>query len=85
MRSRPNWPAGSIKPNGCDISALGSKPPRAIKLFVRLSIIIPYYNEKTTIPRLCDALDKCHTELVELGHDPVLVKTERFGPSGGSA
>jgi ferredoxin-NADP reductase len=25
------------------------------------------------------------TVLVELGHDPVLVKTERFGPTGGSA
>jgi ferredoxin-NADP reductase len=24
-------------------------------------------------------------ELVELGHDPALVKTERFGPTGGSA
>jgi hypothetical protein len=23
--------------------------------------------------------------LVELGHDPALVKTERFGPTGGSA
>jgi ferredoxin-NADP reductase len=23
--------------------------------------------------------------LVELGHDPTLVKTERFGPTGGSA
>jgi ferredoxin-NADP reductase len=23
-------------------------------------------------------------ELVELGHGPALVKTERFGPSGGS-
>jgi hypothetical protein len=22
--------------------------------------------------------------LVELGHDPALVKTERFGPTGGS-
>jgi ferredoxin-NADP reductase len=25
------------------------------------------------------------TALVELGHDPALVKTERFGPTGGSA
>ena len=25
------------------------------------------------------------TALVELGHDPGLVKTERFGPTGGSA
>jgi ferredoxin-NADP reductase len=25
------------------------------------------------------------TALVELGHDPTLVKTERFGPTGGSA
>jgi ferredoxin-NADP reductase len=24
-------------------------------------------------------------ELVELGHDPGLVKAERFGPTGGSA
>jgi ferredoxin-NADP reductase len=24
-------------------------------------------------------------ELVELGHDPALVKTERFGPTGASA
>ena len=23
--------------------------------------------------------------LVDLGHDPALVKTERFGPTGGSA
>jgi len=25
------------------------------------------------------------TALVELGHDPALVRTERFGPTGGSA
>jgi hypothetical protein len=24
------------------------------------------------------------TNLVELGHQPALVKTERFGPTGGS-
>jgi hypothetical protein len=28
---------------------------------------------------------KAATALVELGHDPASVKTERFGPTGGSA